>query len=235
MAESTRFVVAVVDDDSRTLESLADLLEAAGYEVRLYSSGITAWNHCPWAAVDCLMSDIGMPDMSGFELRRLVLSRRPDLPVILITARHEIADQQRARAQGSRFFRKPFDGQALLAAIGQALQSTDGGEGHAKRSTRIAPATSAGVAEEPSKGCRRCAQHTDRRVDDGVNFRSIDSEIVDAVDKGRKAIHAANLRIGAREGHRPNRIGGARRQGERGYGAHAGGLCDTGVLDVILV
>ena len=38
MADSTRSVVAVVDDDHRTLESLADLLEAAGYAVRLYSS-----------------------------------------------------------------------------------------------------------------------------------------------------------------------------------------------------
>jgi FixJ family two-component response regulator len=38
MDESTRFVVAVVDDDHRTLESLADLLEAAGYDVRVYSS-----------------------------------------------------------------------------------------------------------------------------------------------------------------------------------------------------
>ena len=38
MAESTRFVVAVVDDDPRTLESLADLLEAAGYDVRLARS-----------------------------------------------------------------------------------------------------------------------------------------------------------------------------------------------------
>jgi CheY-like chemotaxis protein len=38
MADSTRSVVAVVDDDHRTLESLADLLEAAGYDVRLYSS-----------------------------------------------------------------------------------------------------------------------------------------------------------------------------------------------------
>jgi CheY-like chemotaxis protein len=54
--------------------------------------------------------------------------RRPELPVILITGRHEIADQQRAIAQGSRFFRKPFDGQALLAAISQALPSVNRGE-----------------------------------------------------------------------------------------------------------
>ena len=121
MAESTRFVVAVVDDDSRTLESLADLLEAAGYEVRLYSSGITAWNHCPWATIDCLMSDIGMPDMSGFELRRLVLSRRPELPVILITGRAELRAQYTSEIEPDRYFEKPYDGQELLAAVRAAV------------------------------------------------------------------------------------------------------------------
>jgi FixJ family two-component response regulator len=121
MAESTRFVVAVVDDDSRTLESLADLLEAAGYDVRLYASGISAWNQCPWAEIDCLMSDIGMPDMSGFELRRLALSIRPELPVILITGRAEIRAQYLSELEPDRYFEKPYDGQQLLAAVRAAL------------------------------------------------------------------------------------------------------------------
>ena len=53
MPEPTRFVVAVVDDDHRTLESLADLLEAAGYDVRLYSSATVLWKvaACPRSIV----------------------------------------------------------------------------------------------------------------------------------------------------------------------------------------
>lgn len=121
MAEPTRFVVAVVDDDSRTLESLADLLEAAGYDVCLYPSGVSAWNHCPWSTIDCLMSDIGMPDMSGFELRRLALSIRPELPVILITGRAEIRAQYSSEIEPDRYFEKPYDGQQLLAAVRAAL------------------------------------------------------------------------------------------------------------------
>ena len=74
MAESTKFVVAVVDDDHRTLESLADLLEAAGYDVRLYSSAKVVCEHGGLSDIDCLISDIGMPDMDGFELRRVALS-----------------------------------------------------------------------------------------------------------------------------------------------------------------
>ena len=124
MAESTRFVVAVVDDDHRTLESLADLLEAAGYDVRLYSSAKVVCEHGGLSDIDCLISDIGMPDMDGFELRRLALSERPELPVILITGRPELRAQHSSIIERDRYFEKPFDGQQLLAAIRTALGGT---------------------------------------------------------------------------------------------------------------
>lgn len=119
-------VVAVVDDDPRLIESLEDLLESAGYVARSFSSA-RALLACGVSGVDLLITDIGMPDMNGFELRDRVKTVRPELPVLLITGRHEIADQE--RAQGiSGFFRKPFDGQALLAAVGDALRQCGGGE-----------------------------------------------------------------------------------------------------------
>ena len=124
MAESARFVVAVVDDDHRTLESLADLLEAAGYDVRLYTSGKMVWTRGGLSDIDCLISDIGMHDMDGFELRRLALSERPELPVILITGRPELRAQHSSIIERDRYFEKPFDGRQLLAAIRAALGSS---------------------------------------------------------------------------------------------------------------
>ncbi len=119
--------IAVVDDDSRLLESLGELLESAGYLVRSFRSAqLFLGDKAALADIDCLIADIGMPVIDGFELEKLVKQVRPDLPVILITGRHEIADQQRAIAQGNRLLRKPFDGQALLAAVGRALRSADG-------------------------------------------------------------------------------------------------------------
>lgn len=112
-------MVAVVDDDQRVIESLEELLESAGYAVRAFSSGQALFSGESLSGIDCLITDIGMPGMDGFELQRLVGERRPDLPVILLTGRHELAEQ--AQARGATFFRKPFDGQALLAAIGEAL------------------------------------------------------------------------------------------------------------------
>jgi len=124
MPEPTRFVVAVVDDDHRTLESLADLLEAEGYDVRLYSSATMVWARGGLSEIDCLISDIGMPDMNGFALRRLALLKRPELPVILITGRPELGTQYATVIERDRYFEKPFDGQQLLAAIRTALRGT---------------------------------------------------------------------------------------------------------------
>ena len=115
-----RPVVAVVDDDPRLLESLENLLESAGYAVCCHSSARSLLGG-GLLQIDILITDIGMPNMNGFELRDLVRDARPDLPVFLITGRHEIADQVRARGIGG-FFRKPFDGQALLAAVADALR-----------------------------------------------------------------------------------------------------------------
>jgi len=114
-------MIAIVDDDPRVLESLENLLESAGYVVRTFSSA-KALIDAGMSDVDCLISDIGMPGMDGFELRDVVKRVRPDLPVFLITGRHEIGDQQRASAKDiAGFFRKPFDWPALLAAIDGAL------------------------------------------------------------------------------------------------------------------
>jgi FixJ family two-component response regulator len=115
-----RPVVAVVDDDPRLLESLEELLESAGYAARSFSSG-GSFIAGGLSGVDLLITDIGMPGMDGFELRDLVTKARPDLPVFLISGRHEIADQERARGI-SDFFRKPFDAPALLSAVGEALR-----------------------------------------------------------------------------------------------------------------
>jgi FixJ family two-component response regulator len=112
--------VAVVDDDPRLLESLEDLLESAGYAVRSFPSAAGLIG-AGLSGLDLLITDIGMPGMDGFELRDLVNRERPNLPVFLITGRHEIAGQIRARAVES-FFCKPFDGQALLTAIARALR-----------------------------------------------------------------------------------------------------------------
>jgi FixJ family two-component response regulator len=117
-------MIAVVDDDPRVLESMGDLFESAGYSVRAFSSA-RVLAEAGFVDIDCLVTDIGMPGMDGFELHDLAKKARPDMPVFLITGRHEIGDQQRATAKDiTGFFRKPFDGPALLAAVSEALRNS---------------------------------------------------------------------------------------------------------------
>jgi len=120
---AAKSIIAIVDDDQRLLESLQDLLESAGHNVRTFSSARALLDSAVLTEINCLISDIGMPGMDGFELEREMQKRRPELPVILITGRHEIAELPQAKH--NRFFRKPFDGQALLAAIGEALEGKE--------------------------------------------------------------------------------------------------------------
>ena len=116
-----RRTIALVDDDPRILESLGELFESSGYLVRAYPSAKTVID-AGLCNVDCLITDIGMAAIDGFELHGLVKSMWPDLPVFLITGRQVMGDQQRALARGvSGFFHKPFDGPALLAAVDDAL------------------------------------------------------------------------------------------------------------------
>ena len=116
-------VVAVVDDDSRVLESLEDLLESAGHTVHLFRSAQALLEHEAFGTIDCLISDIGMPAIDGFDLERLARAARPELPVILITGRLELIKgrQMTARGDNRTFLLKPFSERDLLGAINKAL------------------------------------------------------------------------------------------------------------------
>ncbi|NRP70037.1 C4-dicarboxylate transport transcriptional regulatory protein DctD [Ensifer psoraleae] len=123
--EKTGPIVAIVDDDPRLLESLEELLESAGYTACCFRSAEHLLAR-DLSNLDLLITDIGMPGMNGFELRDIVKKARPELPVFLVTGRHEIADQGRVKGVDG-FFRKPFDAPALLIAISEALQKSRNG------------------------------------------------------------------------------------------------------------
>lgn len=122
-----RSLVAIVDDDPRLRDAVEELFESAGYASSSFASA-EALLSSGLSDVDVLITDIGMPGMDGFALRERVMRLRPELPVFLITGRHEIVDQGRARDIAG-FFRKPFDAVALLAAVETALQQSDDGGG----------------------------------------------------------------------------------------------------------
>jgi FixJ family two-component response regulator len=119
------YLVAVVDDDPSILRSLGYLLESADYRARLFASGAELVEAGCLAEIDCLVSDIDMPGIDGFELLRQVHDARPGLPVVLITGYPETIKRLPAQGAGKpRVFTKPFRGPELLAAISEALRPT---------------------------------------------------------------------------------------------------------------
>jgi FixJ family two-component response regulator len=120
--EERRHVVAVADDDERVLESLGELLESAGYAVRLFDSADAFLQADPVNEIDALISDIRMPGVDGIELQQRVGIKRPQLPVILITARRDVDPTGIRQANNRGVLRKPVDASELLEALAAALQ-----------------------------------------------------------------------------------------------------------------
>src|SRR3954469_23487752 len=111
-------VVAIVDDDPHMLESVGDLLRSVGFAVRVFTSAISFLSEVRTAEIDCLIVDIGMPQVNGFKLKQLVGDERPNLPVILITGNPDLLDRADANPEMPKgVFLKPFDSNELVASI----------------------------------------------------------------------------------------------------------------------
>jgi FixJ family two-component response regulator len=117
-----KHIVAAVDDDFRVRESIASLVESAGYTPFVYSSAEEFLRSGTLAATGCMITDVRMPGIDGLELQRRVRLERPELAVILISAHYDEETRQRALDQGAAgFLYKPFDAVELLGKIERAL------------------------------------------------------------------------------------------------------------------
>jgi signal transduction histidine kinase/FixJ family two-component response regulator len=117
--------VAVVDDDHRIRESLDSLLSAAGYRVLLFDSGENFLQDEGFANASCLISDIRMPGVDGFELYRRVLVEHPNLPVILISGHRNLQTSEQSIINSVfAYFDKPFDDKGLMTAVRAAVDQS---------------------------------------------------------------------------------------------------------------
>ena len=115
--------LAIVDDDKSVQSALQDLIESEGMATLCFDSAEQFLDYGARDQASCLIADIGMPGMSGFELQARLKVERCGIPIIFITAHGDIPSAVNGMKEGaSDFFTKPFEGGVFLTAIEHALK-----------------------------------------------------------------------------------------------------------------
>ena len=121
-------VVHVIDDDEAVRDSLAFLLRSAKLDVRNYESATAFLDALPGLMAGCIVTDVRMPGVSGIDLLRRLRERGIMMPVIVMTGHGDVPLAVEAMKIGAvDFFEKPFDDDALLAAVRAALGNLERG------------------------------------------------------------------------------------------------------------
>jgi FixJ family two-component response regulator len=117
-------LISVVDDDPSLLRAVSRLLRAAGFAVEAFPSAEHFLEREHPVAPRCLVLDVHLSGMTGFELHERLLEAGTPPPVIFITAHDDVATRERARRAGAvQYLRKPFEDAALIGAIHRATST----------------------------------------------------------------------------------------------------------------
>jgi FixJ family two-component response regulator len=115
--------ISIVDDDESIREALKSLMRSARYDVEAFASAEEFLASERLNDTACLILDVNLPGMSGFELQNRLNSERRAIPMIFITAHADDASRQRALKSGAiDFLGKPVRCEPLFKAIHSALE-----------------------------------------------------------------------------------------------------------------
>jgi FixJ family two-component response regulator len=115
-------LISIVDDDPSMRDALLGLVRSLGYDVRGFASAEDFLASTDLGQFACAITDIQMPGMNGFELKRELSMRHRSLPVIMITAGAEPSIEAKAMSSGATcFLRKPFEAQTLVSCLQRIL------------------------------------------------------------------------------------------------------------------
>jgi FixJ family two-component response regulator len=124
---TTRACIGIVDDDASILRALQRLLGAAGFTVQTFASGEELLASQQLDRFQCLVLDVHLTGLSGFDVQERLNEARRFIPIVFITAHDDAATRARARQSGAALYlRKPFEKEALLGAIRRARDAADG-------------------------------------------------------------------------------------------------------------
>ena len=117
--------IVAVDDDEMILKAITSILEAAGHRVTAFSNAREAMDQLPDLAPDCVISDLMMPDIDGFQLCKYVRAHEllKDTVFIVLTAKSYEFDVNRSYEFGANgFIRKPIVPATFLEKVDRILR-----------------------------------------------------------------------------------------------------------------
>jgi FixJ family two-component response regulator len=115
-------LVAIVDDEESVRRALGRLLRSAGYDVQPFASGTEFLHSLPRSRPQCVVLDLRMPQMTGFEVQEALAQARSSVPVVIITGDDSPESRELTLGRGARaYLRKPVDEAMLLDAIQNAI------------------------------------------------------------------------------------------------------------------
>ena len=117
--------VVVVDDDMSMNQAIKRLLQAAGFTTQSFRSAEALIEAGTASNAGCLVLDICLPGLSGFELHQQLIESGTRVPVIFMSAQNEGEFRERATRSGAlAFLPKPFAGTNLLEGVTKALATS---------------------------------------------------------------------------------------------------------------
>ena len=126
MSCSATPIVFVVDNDISVRESLAILIESAGWQSQAFASAAEFLAHPKSATPSCLVLDSILPDLNGLELQERISTERSDIPIIFLSGHADLPAAVKAIKRGAiEFFLKPFDSEMLLSTIRSAIKRSE--------------------------------------------------------------------------------------------------------------
>lgn len=115
-------MVYLIDDDESVRRALQRLLRSAGLDVMAFASAEEFLESGNLSQKACIVLDIQMRGLTGFDLQEKLASKKIRIPTIAVSALDDAETREHARKLGAAaFFRKPVDGQALIDAIHWAI------------------------------------------------------------------------------------------------------------------
>jgi PAS domain S-box-containing protein len=116
--------VLIVEDEAAVRDMMSQLIARAGYQVLAVGDGVEALATADAYAepIDVLVSDVVMPNLSGFDLAERIVERRPDIGIVLLSGYTAVTlDLEQAISRGARFVAKPIASGELRRAIREVL------------------------------------------------------------------------------------------------------------------